>query len=371
MKDYYQILGVSRDASQEEIRKAYRQLAHKHHPDKGGDEETFKEVNEAYQVLSDSEKRRQYDNFGTTSGFGGGQQQGAGFGGFSDFADFWQQYGGRAGGVDFEDLGDIFEEFFGAGFGGTSRSGHAGQKEKGNDLQIDVEIPLEATLEEIHRTVRLNKWSVCERCSGSGGEPGTEFDECFSCRGSGEVQQIRRTFLGTISQVGICPECKGEGNQPKQACNVCDGEGRVQKETDIEITIPAGVDSGQILRVPEHGEAGRRGKTTGDLYVRVHVKPHPNFTREGDDIYVKAKASISTAVLGGKIEVPTLEGENISVTVPKGTQPGTVLTKRNRGIPHFKGRGRGDMYITVNVEIPKKLKKEQKKLFEQLKKQGL
>jgi len=367
-KNYYEILGVNPDASQEEIKKAYYKLAHKYHPDKeGGDEKKFKEINEAYQVLSDKEKRAQYDRYGRV--FEGANQGASGFdfGGF-DFGGF--DFGGfdfndKGFGVDFE---DILNEFFGRDFSGSKKYRSA---QKGQDIQIDLEILLEETLENQKKNINILKYIVCPRCMGSGSEPGTQSKECFSCRGTGQVQKIRRTIFGTFSQSAVCPECKGEGRIPEKPCNICKGEGRIKKESTIEVDIPAGVDNNQVLRFKGQGDAGRKGKQAGDLYVRIFIKPHSLFERRGDDLYLTMPISFTQAVLGGEIEVPTIEGKKIILKIPAGTESGKIFRISGKGIPHFSRIGRGDMYVELIINTPKKLTKEQKELLEKLKKEGL
>ena len=363
MKDYYKILGVPRNATEQEIKRAYRRLAHKYHPDKGGDEKKFKEINEAYQVLSDKEKRAQYDRFGRVFEHGST----AGF----DFGDFWKY--GEGGGIDLEfdlgDLEDLFEEFFGLGGIGGMRKRR--EDKRGQDILLDIEMPLEATLKGQNKEFQLYKWVICPRCQGLGAEPGTGFDECFSCRGRGEVQQIKRTFLGTFTRYVTCPECKGEGNRPKTPCNVCRGEGRIKERERIKVFIPAGVDSGQTLKVPGKGEAGKRGGRCGDLYLKIFIKPHPIFERRGDDLYLSKEIPFSVAVLGGTVEIPTLEGREVLLKVPPGSQSGKILRLSGKGIPHFSKVGRGDLYVELEVKVPKRLTKKQRELLENLQKEGL
>ncbi len=365
--DYYQVLGVPKTASQEEIKKAFHKLAHKYHPDKGGDEKKFKEINEAYQVLSNTEKRAQYDKFGRVfeGGMPGGDQ------GF-DFSWAWanrnqgqnQEYE-----INFEDIGDVFEEFLG-GFGGARRTSKKDLR-RGKDIQVEIEIALEETLKTTTRKVNLSKQITCNRCQGLGAEPGSKIKECFSCRGTGHVQQIKRTILGSYTATAICPECKGEGTIPEKPCNVCHGEGRVKGNETIDVSIPAGIDTNQIIKVEGKGEAGKKGGKAGNLYVRIFVKEHPVFVRKADDLYMAADITFSQAALGEEIELPTLEGTKILLTVPAGTESGKVFRISGKGIPHFGRYGRGNMYAEVNLKTPKKLTKEQKKLLEELKKQGL
>jgi len=254
---------------------------------------------------------------------------------------------------------------------------------RGKDIEIDLEIPLEDTLKGREKEISLYKMILCSRCQGSGAEPGTKIKECFSCRGTGEVQQIKKTFFGSFTRYTICPECGGEGVHPEKPCNVCNGEGRVKGEEDIKIWIPAGVDTNQVIKVEQKGEAGRRGGKPGDLYCRISVKRHPIFKRKGDDLYVSLAVSFSQAALGDEIEVPTLEGpegkpsasygvkKKILLKVPAGIESGKILRISDKGIPHFSGYGKGDMYAELIVKTPKKLTKKQKELLEKLKEEGI
>jgi len=356
-KDYYKILGVPKNSSQEEIKKAYYKLAHLYHPDKkGGDEAKFKEINEAYQILSNKEKRAQYDKFGTT--FGNNNQAQGGFSGFN-----WEDFSRGFEGI--EDIFDIFGDSF-AGFR---------QKEQdlrqGSDIEIEIEIPLESVLKDQQKEIKINKNVRCSRCEGSGAEPGSKVKECFSCRGKGRVQQIKKTIFGTFTHYVVCPECQGEGVKPEKPCNVCRGEGRIQKEETLVINIPAGIDNNQIIKVKGMGEAGRRGGKSGDLYIKVLIKPHRLFTRKGDDIFYKTNITFSQAALGDKIKIPTLEGKDIIMKVPQGIESGKILKISNKGIPHFHGIGKGDLYVQLNIGTPQKLTQKQKELLEKLKEEGL
>ncbi|KPJ55889.1 hypothetical protein AMJ49_06180 [Parcubacteria bacterium DG_74_2] len=360
--DYYQTLGVARDASEQDIKKSYRKLAHKYHPDKGGDEKKFKELNEAYQVLSNKQKRAQYDKFGRVfeGGAGGFDPSAAGF----DFGSAWP---GAGQGVEFDigDLGEIFGDFFG---GAQARKKNI---KRGQDIQVDIEIALEHVLTGKEEKISLYKTAVCDRCHGSGAEPGSAVKECFTCRGTGEVQQVKKTFLGSFSRYTICPECKGEGTKPEKLCNVCKGEGRIKKEKQIKIFIPAGVDTNQVIKINREGQAGKRGGEPGDLYIRILVKKHSLFSRRGDDIFLSVPITFSQACLGDEIEIPTLEGKKIELKIPAGTESGKVLRLSKKGIPHFSGWGRGSMYVELIVKTPKKLSKKQKELLEQLKEEGV
>jgi len=362
--DYYEILGVTRSASQEDIKKAFHKLAHKYHPDKGGDEKKFKEINEAYQVLSDKQKRQQYDQFGRVFDNG---QPGAGADGFSGFNWAWGNSArGEETEFDFGDISDVFEEFFGGGRKSSKRDSR-----RGKDIQVDIEINLERTLKESAEKIELAKQVVCQRCNGSGAEPETKIKECFSCRGTGQVQQVKKTVFGSYTTLVTCPECKGEGTIPEKPCNVCRGEGRIKGQETIEVAIPAGIDTNQVIRVDGKGEAGKKGAKSGNLFIRIFVKQHSVFERRGDDLFAEREITFSQAVLGDKVELKTLEGTNILLQVPEGTESGKILRISGKGIPHFGGYGKGNLYVELKVKTPKKLNREQKKLLDELRKQGL
>jgi molecular chaperone DnaJ len=365
MQDYYEILGVARNASAEDIKKAYYKLAHKYHPDKGGDEKKFKEINEAYQVLSDKDKRAQYDQFGRVfegaqPGAGGPQ---AGF----DFSGF--QGGSQNFEFGFDNLGDIFEEMF--GFGSPQQPNRKQDLKRGKDIEVDLEITLENVLSGTEKVIVLNKAKRCDRCQGTGAEPGSQVEECFSCRGTGQVQQIKKSIFGSYTKYAVCPECKGEGYKPKKPCNVCKGEGRVKGEEEIKVSVPAGVDNNQAIKMEGKGEAGRNGGKPGDLYVKIFVKEHPIFHRKGDDLYAVFPITFSQAVLGEEVEVPTLGGKNIVLKVPAGTESGKVLRISNKGLSHFSGYGSGNLYISLEIKTPKRVNKKQKELLEKMRQEGL
>jgi molecular chaperone DnaJ len=357
-KDYYQILGISKNATQTDIKKAYRKLAHQYHPDKGGDEQKFKEINEAYQILSNTEKKHQYDQFGRAF-------EGGGFQGGQPGWDFGFDQGFDPSDVDF-DLGEIFGEMF--GFGGPARKRDL---KRGKDIEVEIELPLEAILKTQEKEISLNKEILCTRCQGRGAEPGSRVKECFSCRGQGEVQQIKKTFLGSFIRYTVCPECGGEGSKPEKPCNVCKGEGRIKGEEKIKIFIPAGVDTNQVIKIEGGGEAGKKGGKAGNLYLRIFIKKHPIFQRRGDDIFVSLPVSFSQAALGDEVELSTLEGSKLLLKIPQGTESGKVLRVSGKGIPHFSGWGRGDMFMEFIVKTPKKLTKKQKELLEKLKEEGI
>ncbi len=368
--DYYELLGVSKSATSEEIKKAFHKLAHKYHPDKGGDEKKFKEINEAYQVLSDAQKRQQYDQYGRV--FENGQPAGGG----ADFNWSWQNQA-QGQNFDFEDMGDIFENFF--SFGGGGRRASKKDIKKGKDIQVDIEINLEETLKQTDKKITLNKQITCTRCQGKGAEPGTKINECVSCRGQGQVQQIKKTILGSYTTFGTCPECQGEGTKPEKPCNVCKGEGRVKGNEDIDISIPAGIDNNQAIEVTGRGEAGKKGGRAGNLYVRVFVKKHPIFVRKGDDLYITEEIHYSQAILGDEIETPALGGTHsagsgqaaILLTIPAGTESGKILRVSGKGTVNFGSSHRGNMYVQLIIKTPKKISRKQKELLEELKKEGL
>jgi len=357
MKDYYQILGVSKTATQEEIKRAYYKLAHQYHPDKGGDKEKMKEINEAYQILSDKEKRSQYDRFGATA-------ENPGWEGFNWS---WANNPKPSGfDFDFDDIEDIFGNVF--GFGGKSAQR---KNRKGGNIRIDFEISLEQALKNVVKEIKLSKYVVCERCQGKGAEPGTAVNECRTCRGTGEVQEIKRTFLGSFTNWTVCPDCHGEGQKPEKPCIVCKGDGRIRGEEDVKINIPAGVDNNQILKVAEKGDAGKRSAKAGDLFVRIFISKHPIFERRGDDLFASLPITYSQAVLGGEVEIDSLDGKKIILKVPAGSESGKIFKISGRGIPHFSGFGRGNLYLRLVLETPKKLTKDQKELLRKLREAGL
>ena len=280
------------------------------------------------------------------------------------FGSFWQNVRGEDFdfGINFE---DIFEDFF--GFTKTRKRAI----NRGEDIELEMEIDLKDTLKGVKKNIKLDKKVICQRCQGLGAEPGSKLKECFSCRGTGEVQQMKKTFLGTITRYVVCPECKGEGKIPENPCNVCGGEGRINGYEDIEVKIPQGVDSGQVIKIAGKGDAGRRGGKPGDLYVKIFIKPHPIFKRKADDLYLTVPISFSGATLGEEITIPTLEGKKILLKVPQGTESGKVFRISGKGIPHFLGWGRGDLYVKLVIKTPKKLTKKQKELLAKLKSQGL
>lgn len=341
-KDFYEILGLQKGASDEEIKKAFRKLAIKYHPDKNqGDkeaEEKFKEINEAYQVLSDPQKKAQYDQFGTTDFNGGGfDPSGFDFSGFGGF-------------------GDIFDSFFG-GFGGGGRRRNGPQK--GEDVEYAINLTFEEAMTGIEKEINITKSETCETCKGSGSKPGSHSKTCTKCGGTGQVKVQRNTPLGSFVSVNTCDECNGKGTVVTDPCPECKGRGILRKSKKIKVNIPAGVDTGNVIPIRGQGEAGVNGGPPGDLYVAIRVMPHPFFKRKGDDIYVDTHISFAKASLGIELKVRTIDGE-VKYTVPAGTQPGTVFRLKGKGAPHVNGRGRGDQYVNVVVDIPKSLNQKQK-----------
>jgi molecular chaperone DnaJ len=362
-KDYYQILGVSRDASEDEIKKAYRRLAHQHHPDKaGGSDAKFKELNEAYQVLGNKEKRAQYDRYGRTFEGAGGMP-----GGFPGFEGFGGPEGFRWNVNLGEDLGgfaDIFENIFG-GFGGA-RAGRRQTYERGADAELVQELTLEEAFRGMRRTARFAAHVPCAKCNGVGYEKEKGLKKCDTCRGEGEIREERRTFFGNFAQVKACPACRGRGEVPISPCAACKGTGRVSGTREVELPIAAGVDDGQVVKFAGMGEAGERGAASGDLYVIIRVKPHAAFTRKRVDLYTEKSVSITDVLLGKKIELTDISGERFSVTIPGGFNLREELKVSGRGMPHFGGFGRGTLHITFNVKLPKHLSAKAKKLLEEL-----
>ncbi len=362
-KDFYEILGVSKDSSNAEIKKAYRKMAHKYHPDKdGGDEAKFKEVNEAYQTLSDSTKKSQYDQFGQTfDGAGGPGSQGgggAGFGGF-DFSDFQQGSGGQ--GFEFNfgggGAGDIFSEMFG---GGGERGGG-----RGREVQVDIEIDYSQVIKGAIKEVSVYKSVHCSHCDGSGGEPGAKENTCKTCSGSGQVQKTMQTILGTIAQAAVCDDCMGKGKTFDKKCTKCKGVGHYREEVIESIDIPAGINDGQSIAITGKGEIGEGGAPAGDLIITVHVVPDSRFVRDGYDIRTIEHINFAQAALGDKIDIETVEGL-VKMKIPAGTQSGEIYRIRSKGIPKLRGIGRGDHLVEVIVDVPTKLSRKEKKIIEEL-----
>lgn len=360
-RDFYKILGVPRNASRDDIKRAYRKLAHQYHPDKGGSEVKFKEINEAYQVLGDEGKRAQYDQFGRVFEGGPGQtgfgwQPGAGFGEeFRGFGDF--------------DFADIFEDVFsGFGFGGGPAAGR--RSKKGRDIQMELEIPFEEVIFGGRHGIEVTKVSTCERCQGSGAEPGAKMVKCGACQGRGRVERTQRTFLGAMSQIYACPTCRGRGELPDAACRECGRQGTLKRPEQLEIFIPKGVEDGELLKISGKGEASAAGGVPGDLYVKIRVEPHKVFRRQGNDLVMLLAIKFSQATLGDSVEVKTPDS-SIKLKIPEGTESGDILKVRGKGVPMARGYGRGDLLVEIKVLTPRHLSRKAKEGIEKLKEEGI
>ncbi|HVM77224.1 MAG TPA: molecular chaperone DnaJ [Candidatus Paceibacterota bacterium] len=363
MKDYYQILGVAKNASEEDIKKAYRKLAHQYHPDKaGGDEKKFKEINEAYQVLSDKSKRAQYDRFGTADAMGGFPGGGQWTGGFPEGFGFGFDPSTMG---DMGDFGDVFESFM-EGLGVRPRRK---TYEKGADLEIQEQVDLEEAFRGVRKTLRLRTLVQCAKCGGKGAEPGSSFEKCGTCDGQGEIREQRRTFFGSFSQVKVCTTCHGSGQVPKKPCMVCKGSGRVESMREITVDILPGIEDGQLIKVKGMGEAGERGTAAGDLYIRVRVRPHPSFERHGADLVVRRELRVIDLLLGKKINVPTIAGGIVHAEIPAGFNLKDNLRIVGEGMPHFGSHGRGDLLVNFIIKAPKRPSSKAKKLLEELEKE--
>jgi molecular chaperone DnaJ len=341
-KDYYEILGLTKGASDDDIKKAFRKLAIQYHPDKNqGDkeaEEKFKEINEAYQVLSDPEKKSQYDQFGTT-----------------DFQ------GGFDGGFDFSSMGgfgDIFDSFFGGGFSGSSRRRN-NAPERGSDIEVSLKLTFEEAVFGVEKEISIHRHETCETCHGNGSKPGTSPKTCDKCSGSGQIRVQRNTPLGSFVSMSACDKCGGKGKLITDPCPTCKGNGKERKNRKIKVNVPAGVDNDNVIPLRGQGEHGANGGPPGDLYIGLKVGSHPVFKRRGVDIYIDAHISFGQATLGAELRVPTVDGD-VKYSVPQGTQPGTVFRLKGKGVPRVNSTGRGDQYVNVVVEVPKSLNEKQK-----------
>lgn len=363
-KDYYKILGIDKNATKDEIKKAFREKAHIYHPDKkDGDEKKFKEINEAYQVLGNEQKRQQYDQFGSTfdqqGGFGGGMN-------WDDFMKYARQGGTTYSNVDFGDLGDIFSEIFGGfGFGGGAQS-RSKARSRGRDIETTLILDFKEAVFGADKTIELEELAKCEHCKGNGAEPGTKIIECKKCGGKGQVQRLQQTILGNIQTLATCPDCQGEGKSYDEPCTKCQGQGRLKTKRQIPVKIPAGIDNHMTLKMSGEGEAGLRGARSGDLYIHVQVKPDTRFKRQGDNIISQSEISFSQAALGDKIPIETIDGQ-VNLKIPAGIQSGKVLALKGKGVSRFQHYGRGDHLVEIIVKTPEKLSREQKRIFESLK----
>ncbi len=353
-KDYYKILGVDKSAGEEDVKRAFRKLAHQYHPDKaGGNEVKFKELNEAYQVLSDKTKRAQYDRFGTAEPFGG-------FGGQSPFGGFdmggFQGFGGG------EDLGDIFETFF-EGMGVRPKRRTYNQ---GSDIETLQEITLEDAYNGAQKHLRIHTHLTCATCKGQGGDPSAGTKTCEACNGRGEVRVERRTFFGNFARVEKCEKCHGVGKTPNKVCPTCKGHGRISGEREIVVDIVKGIQDNQVIQIRHAGEAGEHGASAGDLYIRVRVKQHPLFERRGDDLVIKKEMSVFDLLLGKPLVIPTIKGKNIEVTIPPHFNLKEYVRVSGEGMPRFGSFSHGDLLVDLTMKTPKKLSSKAKKLLEDL-----
>ncbi len=350
-RDYYEVLGVSKTATQDELKKAYRKLARKYHPDLNKDNaeaaEKFKECNEAYSVLSDEQKRAQYDQFGHAAFENGGMGGGGGFGGAGGFGGF----GGSG-------MEDIFDMFFGGQGGRGGRSSKAGPQ-RGADLRFDLEISFEEAAFGLEKEINLYRDEVCDHCHGEGAEPGSKVETCPECNGSGYVRFTQNTMFGQMVNERPCSRCRGEGKIISEPCKECRGKGTVKRNKKLKVKIPAGVDNGSRLRVSNEGEAGAKGGPSGDLYVYLYVKPHKFFERDGTTVLCEVPINIVQATLGADIKVPTLDGQ-VTMKIPEGTQPGKVMRIKGKGIPSLRNSSRGDQLVRIKVVVPTKLSDKQK-----------
>jgi molecular chaperone DnaJ len=362
-QDYYEILGVNKDATKAEIKKAYRKLALKYHPDKNPDksaEEKFKEISEAYAVLYDDEKRRLYDQYGHA-----GIDQRYSYEDIFRGADFGDIFRGM--GIDFDfGFNDIFERFFGHRMDFNRRGP---RRSRGMDLRYDIEISLEDAYNGLKTEINVPRTETCRTCQGSGAKPGTNPKTCTECNGTGQSRQSRRTAFGVFTQISTCSKCHGEGTIIKDYCPQCNGKGKIQKTRSIELKIPEGVDDGSQLRLSGEGEAGSFGGSSGDLYIVIHVKRHPKYNRTGSNLHMIKEISYPEAALGGKIDIETIDGSIGSLKIPEGTQNGDILKIRNKGMPELHNRGFGDLYVVIQIKTPKKLNRKIRKLLEELKKE--
>lgn len=355
-KNYYDILGVDKKASKDDIKKAFHKLAHKYHPDKkGGDDARFKEVSEAYSVLSDDKKRAEYDSYGRVFSGAGPGAQGQDFNGF-DFSGFQQG---------FEDMnfGDIFGDIFG-GFSGNPRE----RMRRGSDIAIDMQLTFPESIFGTERTVLVTKGTRCATCEGTGAKPGTEMKTCETCNGKGKIHETRRSFLGSVSVTRACATCEGRGKIPKEKCALCHGSGVVRRQEEIAIAVPPGVDNGEMIRLSGMGEAVQNG-AAGDLYVKIHVAPHHTLRREGNNLAMDLNVKLSDALLGAEYSIETLDGP-VTLTIPQGVAFGEILRLRGKGVPHERGK-RGDLLVKINITLPAKLSKHSKELIENLRQEGI
>lgn len=358
MKDFYETLGVQKDASDQDIKRAYRKMAQKYHPDLNKDdkkaEAKFKEVNQAYEVLSDKQKRAQYDQFGS-AGPGG-----AGFNGFQGGGFDFGSFGGGGGGG----FADIFETFFGGGAQGGNRRGRS-RSMRGSDIEAELKLKFEEAVFGAEKILELTKADTCEHCKGNGAEPGTKIVSCEHCKGTGHIRSVKQTILGQVSTSRICDQCGGEGRIPEKKCTKCHGAMRTRQKSKVTVKIPAGIDDGSIIKLSSKGEAGINGGPYGDLYMHVRVSHHNKFNRDGVDIKATEEIDLLQAVLGDKIKVPTVHGD-VDLKIPAGTQNGDIFTLKGYGVKSERNGGQGNHLIMVQIKVPKKLSSKEKTLYKEL-----
>lgn len=368
-RDFYEVLGVNKNATDDELKKAYRKLAKKYHPDanpdnKAGAEVKFKEVNEAYETLSDPQKRKMYDQFGTADpqGFGGAGGPFGGQGGYYSYTS-----SGFDGFTDFGDLGDIFSSFFGGGFGGRNSSTRrqTGPR-KGADLNLGIDITFEQAFLGVEKEITITRNDTCETCHGNGAKPGTSKTKCNVCNGTGQVTAVQNTILGQMQTRRTCNNCHGTGEAIKEPCETCHGKGTVRKQPKIKVKIPAGIDNNQTVVLRGEGEPGEKGGPKGDLYITVRIKKHSIYTRKGNNVLCEVPITITQATLGAELEIPMVDGTKEKYKIPDGTQTGTKFTIRSKGFKSINSNSAGDFVFTVTVQTPKKLTKEQRELLMQL-----
>ncbi len=368
-RDYYEVLGVNKNATDDELKKAYRKLAKKYHPDANPDnkaeaEAKFKEVNEAYETLSDPQKRRMYDQFGPDGpqGFNGGA--GGPFGGGNGYYSYTSS--GFDGFGDFGDLGDIFSSFFGGGFGGRSTNKKQNGPRKGADLNLHIDITFEQAFLGVEKEIAITRNETCNICHGSGAKPGTSVTKCPTCNGTGQIRQVQNTILGQMQTTRTCTNCHGTGEVIKEPCENCKGKGTVRKQPKIKVKIPAGIDDGQTVVLRGEGEPGEKGGPKGDLYITVRLKKHSIFSRKANNVYCDVPITITQATLGAELEIPMVDGSKEKYKIPEGTQTGTKFVIRGKGFKSVSSNSVGDFVFTVNVQTPKRLSKEQRELLVQL-----
>lgn len=351
-KDYYNILGIDKSANPEEIKVAFRKKAHQHHPDKGGNEDKFKEINEAYQVLGNPTKKQQYDQFGSSfqNGQAGPGFNGSGFGGFNGVN------------INMDDLGDIFGGFgdiFGFGGGSTRRQ----TNNRGRDLEMTIKIDFLESILGVEKEIKFPHLKACKACKGSGDAPGAKLESCSTCHGQGYINRLQRTILGSVQTQVTCPDCQGRGQKASKVCDDCRGEGRTKQDDKIKVKIPAGISNGESIRLAAYGDAGEKGANAGDLFLRIMVSTHPDLRREGDDIYSQIEISFVDAILGTSLNILTAYGR-VKLKIPAGTQPQTTFRLKSKGAPRLHGRGQGDHFVKLKVNIPTNISKKQKEILE-------